>query len=71
MQGAAHPAFSSLTIKPVGDFLPVGIYFDDRAQARSDLVDGLNPFEMHLGKPPDAELAAVQAPAEVGYRGVG
>jgi hypothetical protein len=64
-------AFTSLTIKSVGDLLPVWVDLDDRTEARADLVNCRDPFKMHLSQLPYGELAAVKSLRQIGCGGVG
>jgi len=71
MQWPANPAPATLLVQPVGDLLPVRVELDHRAEGGAGLVDGRRPFEVHLGEAPHAQLAAVEAAAEIRDRGAG
>jgi hypothetical protein len=66
MQRPEHAAFTSLTIQPAGDLLPVRVDLDDRAQTRAGLIRSGDAFQVHLREPPYGKLATVEATSEVG-----
>ncbi len=71
MKRPAGLAYAALTVEPAGDLLPVRVQLDHRPQGGTGLVQRLNPFEVHLGEAPYAQLAAVEPIAEIGEGGVG